>query len=412
MDKQKHYLMKYLCLMPVMMLQLPLFSLVFMVASALLIELQNGGALKYGDFQQQILCQYAAHGINPYAPTSVLDGIGPVPEGFSTSPWGLTIGNIFYPAFIPIKYGCIYILLLSIIVVFITSFVLIWYFGDFLPEAYVSIPVCVFMSTSILIAILNMNAAGIIACFIILAILLEDKHSVCAGFLIGFSLVKPQMCALIFLTLLLERKLKPIVIACAMCVLGFINTCIMLQEDPVTLMLQFINSDVGLTSDGTTPYYGIMSFLSIFNMDDAIIKIISAIVGVILMILAYGNLKKAQVENVKIKRTLIYAPAIICSQIWAYGWNLDKGTLILMIVFFLILFMHISKYKVISYCGFAATMLSPSAYHTISDTIATEAWHSGTAGGLCAFIGLIIILILFNNHAFINELNEKFPKEN
>lgn len=398
-----------------LLLQFPLLSSIMALASKLFPVLLTLKLDSFGDFRQQILCVYTAHGINPYAPAEILPDVGPIAEGFATSPWGLTLGNIFYPAFIPIEYGCLYITLFSLIMLWITCFVLVGYFKSLWKNydaCVVWVSALLFTSASMWMSILNRNASCIIACLIIISIIYSDSKPLMSGIFLGFAMIKPQMCGLICLIFLFEKKIKPLIVAATIDISGYIATCMLLKEDPITLFVEFMNSDVGVVKGNTEPYYGIFSFLIPYGIDNSVITTCSAMVGIVITTISYRVLKRKNIENYHIKTILLFSPALICSHIWAYGWNLDKGILVPVVIFLASVFIHINKMKIISLIGYGATMLAPSAYYFIHKVFHRVAYRSGIAGGLCAFVGLIVILILFNNKNFLNELNKKFPKEN
>lgn len=406
---------RHVPLFVLLLLQVPLLSSIMALASKLFPALLTLKLNSFGDFRQQVLCVYTVHGINPYAPTEVLPDIGPITEGFATSPWGLTLGNIFYPAFIPIEYGCLYMTLFSLIMLWITCFILVGYFKPLWKDYDACIiwtSALLFTSASMWMSILNRNASCIIACLIIMSIIYSDSKPLMSGILLGFAMIKPQMCGLVCLIFLFEKKIKPLIIAAAIDICGYITTCTLLKEDPITLFIQFMNSDVGVVKGDAEPYYGIFSFLIPYGVDNSIITICSAVVGIATTSISYALLKKKNIENSRIKTLLLFSPALICSHIWAYGWNLDKGTLVPVVVFLASIFIHVDKMKTVSLLGYGAAMLAPSAYYVIHKALHRVSYWSGMAGGICAFASLIAIMILFNNHTFINELNEKFPKEN
>lgn len=62
------------------------------------------------DFHGQwALCAYTLRGIDPYPiiglTTPTLEDIGIIPAAWSTTPWGLILGNFFYPGFMTLDFG-------------------------------------------------------------------------------------------------------------------------------------------------------------------------------------------------------------------------------------------------------------------------------------------------------------------
>ena len=106
---------------------------------------------------------------------------------------------------------------------------------------------------------------------------------------------------------ILARKIKPLIIAAAIDICGYITTCVLLKENPITLFIQFMNSDVGVVKGNAEPYYGIFSFLIPYGVDNSIITICSAVVGIVITMMSYIVLKKKNIENARIKTLLLFS---------------------------------------------------------------------------------------------------------
>ena len=91
-------------------------------------ELLRGG-LGWSDFYGQwTLCAYTLRGIDPYQQTGIepplLPDVGAIPAGWGTSPWGLILGNLFYPGYLSHNAAAMQFFLLSIAMIALTAYIL------------------------------------------------------------------------------------------------------------------------------------------------------------------------------------------------------------------------------------------------------------------------------------------------
>jgi hypothetical protein len=207
-----------------------------------------------------------------------------------------------------------------------------------------------------------------------------------------------------------------LLIAAAIDVSGYAATCILLKEDPFTLMRQFLNCDVGVSEGNNIGchevYYGILTPLYYEkNIDSTVVIIGGAIIGIIITTCAYLMLKNIQINNKKLLKIILFSPAIICSHIWSYSWDLDKGTLVPVIILFSILFIRLKKFSVLLYLGLSMTMLSTPIHVSINELLGYTSYKSALISGLCILSSLIPILILFKNKKIVMEINTLFPEK-
>lgn len=370
------------------------------------IEIIDSGS--FCDFKQQILCIYTLNGFNPYTEIDAMSStVGSVPEGFATSPWGLILGNLFYPAWLPSKEGSMYLLLFSAITIIITCFYLMAYFEKFYKNYIWIVPFLMCTTPSLFLAVCNRNASAVISCLIMLIILLDKKHDTTVGILLGICMIKPQMCGLMCVILLFEKRIKPLIVAAIIDISAFAAVCILIEENPLTLLFQFINCDVGF-NDGNVPFRGIFSFLMVFGTDASVVTILSGIFGICLTIIGYQILKKHPVENTFLQRILIFSPALICSHIWSYGWNIDKGPLAVLVICLTILFIRLEKYDGLLFACITCLILSAYVAYLTHNFVFVEReyiWLNETLGSIALCMSYIILIILFTKKQFAERIN-------
>lgn len=295
--------------------------------------------LTHCDFQHHRITAYVLHGINPYVDlTSLKDTVGKIPWNFATSPWGLTLNNLFYPGYLPENIGVVYYIILSLLFFTITTVCVYKYCREFMGDCKRYVILICITGLGFFYSISCGNSSSIIGCMLVLAIIYHDKYPIISGVLLGFAMTKPQYAGLICLTLLLEKKFKPLITCSLVCIAGYASSCILLKTGPLTLLKQFLDSPVG----GESVYYGILSFLKAFNYSKLVILTGSALIGILLTVFGYKTIKNIKVESTHLQKFLLFCPAIFCTQIWSYMFNNDTFMLIIPVI--VLLFLWINDY--------------------------------------------------------------------
>jgi hypothetical protein len=351
------------------------------------------------DFKQYILQVYALNGVNPYTNNDALAStVGIIEDGYATSPWGLILGNIFYPTWWPTDVGITYFYISSIIVIFIFSICAMSYFSKIKKQYSMLSFMVIITSIGLMHSLLRTNASATMICLLMLVVLSrEQKFDIVMGVLFSLSFVKPQVSALIFLILLFERRFKLIISSMAIVFSSFITVCILLKENPFILIFQFLTCDVGFANDNfvVIPFRGMLSFLLPF-VDASLVTISSMILGILLTI--FGHIKLSKIYNFRgrLQRIILYTPSIMISGIWSYAWNYDRIALILPIITLIIIFMEYEKYSIKML--FCIAMLSLSTFTSLSLEFSITGLYGyahGWLGGLASTVMILITYVLF-----------------
>lgn len=280
------------------------------------------------DSRQQILTTYALNRVNPYTVSSH-NGLESIPDDFITSPWGLSIGNIFYPGFITRYMEAHYWLLLAIITFIVTTIIVVMALKSEFGNDTITLVIAMLASLNFVCSIQYGNASTIINCLLVMIVLFNKDYKVVTGILIGICMIKPQSTALICLILLLEKNIIPLIIGASIDILGWMTTSILVKTNPITLLIQFLTNGVDGYPDA---FYGILTFLTKFGVPRSLTIIGSAIIGITLTIYGYKRTKDIEVENKYIRNCIIFSPAILCTQFWTYMWTNDKHMLLVAII--------------------------------------------------------------------------------
>lgn len=393
---------KIISLFVILCLQAPLFfkAILFLFARIIVLcRYELCIDVFFCDIRQRLLNAYTLKHINPYIDKSALSNtIGKIPEDYATSPWGLTLQNVFYLPFTKSKYAALYLVCLSIIVLILLYKVTVRYFKNITRERLFVISIIYSTFLSIMMALESGNMSAILCCFVIYIVLYHKEHPVVSGIMLGFCLIKPQMCLLICIVILLERELLPLIIAAILDMIGYAATCILLNTNPIVLLEQFLHCNVGFT-DGVTPSYGIFSFLFMFNIPSFVVLYLSMLIGIILTILGYYIMKNKRIENPYIKNIALFTPSLLCLQFWSYSWNLDKTVIIPVIILMTIIYLNISLYVIPIFFCILCLQLSPVLFtEQIFGTF-------NMLSMIMIFIAYMIFLWLFSKDDFICAIN-------
>lgn len=281
----------------------------------------------YQDFLGQWkLCAYALHGIDPYPLIGIekplIDSIGIVPLKWNTTPWGLLLGNLFYPGFLPMKIARtiprtassithelklhhhleaaeIYFAIINLIALLAVAFT---FSITFKNPAIVLLSI--FSVYFMIPLIVTGNADGIISCFLILSCLLWDKYPKITGLLLAFAMIKPQNALIFCFEFLLLRQFQIVFIAAVIDVVAYLLVSLMTKTNPVKLMKEFLFSG----SDNEYAYYGIFTPL----LPPKISMYSSMIFGVL-----YVGIFHCLMSECSIFR---FVPVCIAATFWCYSF--------------------------------------------------------------------------------------------
>ncbi len=283
----------------------------------LLLELKNfWWAAQYPLFDfhgQWALCVYTLRGVDPYSiigiKTPLIEEIGIIPAGWSTTPWGLVLGNFFYPGFLEWLDAVKYFILLNIFLLLATALVL----KKFFPLAAMILPA---FFASFFISMYFGNAGAVICCLLILSCIFADELPILSGLLIGVAMVKPQVALPICFALLLRKNFKVLLTAAIMNFLAWGAAALMTNQSPITLLTEFFSVKTG----GNVVFSGLFSL--VFPEDKSLAMLTSMFAGCLFIWLTWRL-------GFKDKKIFWACPAYLATTFFAYSFHNEFFILIL-----------------------------------------------------------------------------------
>lgn len=281
------------------------------------------------------ICRYAIEGYNPYlliGQPAQVESIGKIPEAFSTVPWSCIFGSVFYGGFLPLNVAYVYIFVMhfaalaALLVVFYNSFK-----DNFSAKHFIVMLLIPVAHFSFMYSTHFGNAGGIISCMLMIAFLIGKNHPYIAGVLLGFSMMKPQLSAIICIVYLLNKQFKVLFTAAGIVLAGWAATCIFTSTNPVELLLQTFSSGTA----ASTQYLGLLNNLKYFGVDSKIILLINVAIGCIYTVSLYAYLRKK--TDISSNSLFLYVPACLASTFWIYKNGTDYMIIAFATIFFCLL---------------------------------------------------------------------------
>lgn len=348
----------------------------------------------------------AIRGVDPYTQISISNPsiveIGAVPKGFGTSPWGFILGNLFYPGFLSLATAKIYFVCFSLAVLIYTSVMVYIKIKDntFLKPFIFALFTIV--QISFWASLQSGNAGMLCCCFIIISCLINENHPYFAGLLLAFSMIKPQSALLVCITLLLYKKLLPLIVAAVVDLAAFIAACFMVKRTPICLLEEFLKSDIGEGKQNC----GIFNFLhSCFGLNSMITMLLSMAFCTVLTIILVLTFKKYH-SDLYPTWYVYFIPCVITT-FWSYSWgnenfihiipcmicfsvlfssnNNIKTRLFALFFFFYFFFDYTITNNLLVYCNNLIRIFSPSFAIYITNKI--------TLKGIYDWISFFILII-------------------
>ncbi len=297
------------------------------------------------------ICAYTLNGIDPFALAisgeKPIDSIGTIPASFSTVPWACTLGNVFYPGFLPFEIAKIYITALQLVVCAVSVFIVYDKCKHYVENSTILFIALTFVNHFCFVYSWSLgNNGAIISLLVIDAICLVDRHPYIAGVLIAFAMVKPQITAIVCIVFLLNKKWKPILVGAVIDILGWIATCVITSTPFMTLFSECMTSG---TSSGRH-YYGVLSPLTSIGIDKTTVLLLNAVLGVAYTFILWRYLKKKGINAT----IATYVPACIASTIWTY----KNGPDYMMVVLASVLFIYICLDNKVSVKDYTISFIS------------------------------------------------------
>ena len=295
------------------------------------------------------LCAYALRGIDPYPLIGVeipaVEELGIIPKNLGTTPWGLLLGNLFYPGFLPMSIAAfipnepltigkdlnayreinimlepaeIYFIVLNVIMLLATAIIIFQTFKNLSRKlAWTSALLAIFSAVQLIPLINTGNASSVICCILILISFLQEDYPKLSGVLLAFAMVKPQLALIFCVTLLLMRQFKILLIAAAIDISAWLIVSFMTKIAPFVLLTEFLATGAG----GDTSYAGIFTLFTASNHHLAMG--LSMLAGIIYVFVGHKFLSECKISAFK------FFPACIASTFWCYSFYNDFYILIL-----------------------------------------------------------------------------------
>lgn len=290
-------------------------------------------AAKYPLFDfsgQWTLCAYALSGVDPYpligVKTPFIEEIGTIPLVWSTSPWGLLLGNFFYPGFLESGDAVIYFIILNSFFFPVTADLLARKLNLGLRRLTVFFLTVTAFCGNFFISAYFGNAGAVICCLMILVYLYADERPIAAGFMLALAMVKPQVALPLCFALLLRKNFKVLLTAAAVDFAAWGIAALMTNKMPQVLLTEFLSLDTG----GHTVFSGL--FTLIFPDEKWLAMLTSMLAGILFIWLTFKDEKNFWACPAFLATTFfaysfhneffaLTIPALICLQIAARAEN-------------------------------------------------------------------------------------------
>ncbi|MDR1565295.1 MAG: DUF2029 domain-containing protein [Oscillospiraceae bacterium] len=264
-------------------------------------------------------CAYTLHGINPidtlYGKAPVNAEIGQLPDMAGTIPWGYTMGNLFVFGFLPYKAAVVLgVILFASITVY--TFIRIYiYARTKCSRLYSAIATLLIFFNPIWVYTFGFgNMGGICCCMILLAIFNMEKHPYLSGALFAFAMLKPQLTALFFISLFLQKRWKTLFSAIGIVSFFWALTSVITKTSPIKMLFETGKQGMETYQDGNFGIFYILYAADVTSKRTSVI--LSAILGVCVVLIFSAIILK----NERLKNNLLffYSVPAVASTFWFY----------------------------------------------------------------------------------------------
>lgn len=285
------------------------YRMLLLLLSVLILFWYCKMGLQWWDFEGQwTISTYFCNQLNPYLsqPFELLaaKGVGDIPSGWGTSPWGLLLGQLLYPGFLEYHYAQIYFVALY----FMLYAIALFYAWRLFPYQRTELLFFALLAAvSYFRPLLSGNAGGIMCLLLLLSIALQDKNQVFAGVLLAFAMIKPQLALLFCLYFLFRKRYILLFVACIVDVLAWIVAAFLLDTSILQLLTDFLNYDIG---EGA-------QFAGIFTLafsSSSTAMLFSMLFGTIYAVVYYSFYKNRG-------KLVELAPFCVATAFWSYAWG-------------------------------------------------------------------------------------------
>ncbi len=347
---------------------------------------------------QEVVC--ILNGYNPMEVDSI-PPIGEISHSVGYMPWAYLLGDLFVGHFESMTAAAIYascvFILLTVVTVTVLYDTLVRNYGKNKTMFFVII--MAFLSQWSLASSWRAGNYGFqCCCMAVLAVCLKEKK-ILSGILLAFSLVKPQIGGLVFITFFLLQEYAVVITAAVVSVLSCLIASLMTGEMPWTLLFELLEMyNIDMLVEYPAKNNGIFTFLRNFHIPNTVIMIMSMLAGILLCIWAVKKLSKLQ----KADRFLLFSPAALMAPIWFYYNPYDKGIMIVPIIVIIFRIYHADnlrffdgvKYFLMFVNCVAGHLIWKRAFGKLLEFIGLNECLSQDMAGLAEGIIYIIILVV------------------
>ena len=301
----------------------------------------------FGDYRGQwTLCAYTLRGVNPFtivgSKIATISKIGTVPNHFGTTPWGLVLGNLFYPGFLSTDDGKPFFILLHFILILLVT-VTVFKKLKIHEDLKLMLVTVILVSPTYWTSLFRGNCSGLLYALLFLVIFWHREFPILTGVALAFAMIKPQSAGLICLTLLLERKFRTIIVAAVIDFLAWGVAALLTETAPIQLLRDFFAINIGEQN-----FKGI-STIFLYSFPENISLALSMILGIAFTITFYFLLKN------KKSPLITFFPACVATTFWCYAYSYDRFLLSIPVILCLT-FLTESTSKIKQFLYFLASL--------------------------------------------------------
>lgn len=269
--------------------------------------------LQWWDFEGQwIVANYLWHGLNPYVSVDpqvlIRHTLPTVPEGWGTSPWGLLLGQLFYPGYLSYDVARGYFLCLALLFFLLSGVAALRAFPRHRRHV---VFLMLLASVAYIRPAQGGNAGGMLCLLVCWSLVLHRHHPLLAGLCLSVAMIKPQLALLFCLYMLLTRSWRTLLTVVVVDTAAWLVVALLLQESPLRLLFDFLASGIG--SDGV--YRGLFTLLPLSSAHSLWTMYASMLTGVLYVLWFYYR------QALLGRQT--FSPLAVCvaTTFWSYSWG-------------------------------------------------------------------------------------------
>lgn len=304
---------------------------------------------------------YLLHGIDPFrlSEANVINSIGYIQDNMITVPWAWLLGIFINPGFLPYEIAKIWGFVVLIILFVICMYVVYQYADRKLNLDKTGRWTMVMLLGSSLywwFSIFNGNNGMIAALIIIIAICICDKHPVATGILMTLAMIKPQLAAVFYLVLLVQKRFLPIIVSAITGIVSVLTVSLMLKISPFVLVGETAAAS-GVLND---TYIGIFDQLRYYGLSLNTALYMDIAAGCVFFGICVYMLCKYKIDETLIWFTV---PTVMQS-FWFYKQTHDNIIICILMMSFALIFYRTQQVRIRGGCLLCIILLITSFYLT------------------------------------------------